>query len=63
MNQHVTVKVEAINGDYGYTLVEVCAMGAKPMSFVIQHDSASEKYHFSQTGENNDWYAYADERK
>lgn len=63
MRQPPEVRVIAINKDYGYTMIELEATNAQPMSFVVHWDSIAREYVFSQTGENNTWRAYPDERK
>lgn len=63
MDKPVKVTVEAINEEYGYTLVEIKAPNAQPMSFAIRYRTETGKYDFDQTGENNRWEAWPDERK
>lgn len=63
MTKAPEVKVIAINGDYGYTMIELATTNEPPMSFVVQYDTTTKEYRFSQCGENNTWHVPPDERK
>lgn len=63
MLQHSTVTVLAIDKDYGYTIIEVCAPNREPASFAVKYDSVTNRYELDQSGENNFWSMAPDERK